>query len=55
MSSPWTGGNPKVKGMRSAHPMVAVRPGRAPTMIPAVIPTKTKKKLVGLSITVAKA
>ena len=55
MSSPWMGGSPNVNGIKSAHPMVAVRPGRAPTIIPAVIPMKTKKKFIGVSITVENA
>jgi hypothetical protein len=49
------GGNPNVNGMRRAHPIVAVKPGSAPTIIPDVIPTNTKKKFVGFSITVANA
>ena len=49
------GGNPNVNGIRRAQPIVAVRPGRAPTIIPDVMPIKTKKKFIGVSITVAKA
>ena len=49
------GGNPKVNGISSAQPMVAVKPGRAPTTMPEVIPMKTKKKFVGFNITVENA
>jgi hypothetical protein len=55
MRRPWIGGSPNVNGIRRAHPIVAVRPGRAPTIIPDVIPTKTKKKFAGFSITVENA
>jgi hypothetical protein len=44
-----------VKGIKRATPIVAVRPGKAPTMIPDVTPMKTKRKLTGSSITFPKA
>ena len=37
---------PKVKGMSSATPIVAERPGRKPKMIPATVPTKTRMMVV---------
>jgi hypothetical protein len=42
------GGRLKVKGIRRAQPMVAVRPGREPRIIPAVTPMVTNSRLTGL-------
>ena len=39
----------KVRGMNSATPMVAVRPGRAPIMAPTTEPITIHIRLIGCS------
>ncbi len=39
IARPWLGGRTNVKGSTSAVPMVAVKPGSAPTVIPMSTPT----------------
>lgn len=43
-----TGAMPKVSGMRRATPMAAVRPGRAPKMIPRATPMRLASRALRL-------
>jgi hypothetical protein len=43
------GASPKVKGMKTAIVIVAVKPGRAPKIIPTRTPINDEKNIIGFA------
>ena len=51
MIRPRAGSMVKVKGSMSATPLTALRPGKAPMMVPTTVPTATTKSMDGCRLT----